>query len=119
MSKVTLSMRYKKPSNNGVGYKRNINDALKTLMACGYIFSQAQELHITTQGPCQVIISDPVRSKRAIGVIKNIIPTKLSASGKQRYDIHFSSLQLVPFVKESFSKHRVGVKVHDATGNEV
>jgi hypothetical protein len=119
MSVVTLSMRYKKQSNNGVGFKKDIDESLQTLKAYGYIFSPGQARHISYHSHCDVVISDPVRKRRAVGVINNLVPTKLSLSGKQRYEIEFLYLQEVSFLDENFSKHRTGVKVHNATGSEI
>ena len=119
MSVVTLSMRYKKQSNKGVGFKKDIDDSLQTLKAYGYIFSPTQESHVSLHCPCDVVISDPVRERRAVGVINKLVPTKLSSSGKQRYEIEFLSLQEVSFIDEDFSKHRAGVKVHNAMGSEI
>ena len=119
MSLVTLSMRYKKQANNGTGFKKDIDESLKTLKAYGYILNPQQENYISSQTSCNVAISDPVKKRRATGTISNLVPTKLTSSGKQRYTIELSSLQEVPFVPEDFSKHRKGVKVHNRNGKEI
>ncbi len=119
MSLVTLSMRYKKQANNGSGFKKDLDESLQTLKAYGYILTTSQESYITTQNSCNVEISDPVKKRRASGVISKLIPTKLSESGMQRFTIEFSELQEVKFTPEDFSKHRKGVKVHDKSGIEI
>lgn len=112
-------MRYKKQANNGLGFKKDLDESLKTLKAHGYILTQNQENYILTSSGCKVVISDPVKKRRASGVISQLIPTKLSHSGKQRYTIAFSCLNEIPFVSEDFSKHRKGVKVHNQNGIEI
>ncbi|GGI82332.1 hypothetical protein GCM10007978_20160 [Shewanella hanedai] len=119
MALVTLSMRYKKQANNGSGFKKDLDESLKTLKAYGYILSPQQQTHIITHATCRVAISDPVKKRRATGVISNIIPTKKTKRGLQRYTIEFSSLMEVTFSIEDFSKHRKGVKVHNNSGNEI
>ncbi|CAH1569147.1 hypothetical protein [Vibrio rotiferianus] len=119
MSLVTLSMRYKKQANNGAGFKKDLDESLQTLKAYGYILTPSQESFISAQTSCEVAISDPVKKRRASGVISKLIPTKLSNSGKQRFTIEFSELREVTFTQEDFSTHRKGVKVHDKNGIEI
>ncbi|MBE4609645.1 hypothetical protein [Vibrio navarrensis] len=119
MSLVTLSMRYKKQANNGLGFKKDLDESLRTLKAYGYILTPNQESYISAQNGCKVAISDPVKKRRASGTISKLVPTQLSNSGKQRYTIEFSDLREVTFVLEDFSAHRKGVKVHDKNGLEV
>ncbi|MGB5446537.1 MAG: hypothetical protein WBM99_13645 [Psychromonas sp.] len=119
MSLVTLSMRYKKQANNGTGFKKDLDESLKTLKAYGYILTPQQKNHITAQATCNVAISDPVKQRRATGTISNIVPTQQTSAGKQRYTIEFSTLKEVAYTSENFSKHRRGVKVHDGNGNEI
>ena len=119
MSLITLSMRYKKQANNGIGFKKDIDESLKTLKAYGYILSLQQEKYISSQNSCNVAISDPVKKRRVIGTILRLVPTQLSTLGFQRYTIEFSKLQEVTYILENFSKHRKGVKVHHTNGTEI
>ena len=118
MTILTLSMRFKKQANSGSGFKKDLDESLKTLKAHGYILTENQKSYIDSNSKCKVAISDPVKKRRASGTISKLVPTKLSSSGKQRYTIEFSSLHEITFVSEDFSKHRKGVKVHDINGVE-
>ncbi|GGI98751.1 hypothetical protein GCM10007978_40710 [Shewanella hanedai] len=110
MTTIYLSVPYKKENGNG-DVKKDVDEALATGIATGYIFNDTQLSDLKGVNDIKVVLIDRIRKRRVEGEFVSLSSTNKSTRFGMRHDIIISKLNEVVYAPVVFKYHRTGVKL--------